>query len=213
MLVADSPRSVDFWFDFASTYSYLSAVRIATLAADRGVTVAWRPFLLGPIFKAQGWPTSPFNLYPAKGRYMVRDITRVASQRGLAFRLPDLFPQNSLLAARVALAINEPAARASFARAVFEAEFAGGADISSRDEIARCLALVAARLALASVDIDDVLADAGSERIKRQLRVETELAAAAGIFGAPSFVTGDGELYWGDDRLEAAIEHAARNAT
>ena len=53
---------LQFWFDFASTYSYLSAMRIDVLAAARGVHVAWRPFLLGPIFSAQGWTTSPFNI-------------------------------------------------------------------------------------------------------------------------------------------------------
>ena len=60
------PR-LDFWFEFASTYSYPAAMRIAELAHARGVSVRWRPFLLGPIFKAHGWTTSPFNIYPAKG--------------------------------------------------------------------------------------------------------------------------------------------------
>jgi 2-hydroxychromene-2-carboxylate isomerase len=91
-----------FWFEFASTYSYLSAMRIEDLAAKAGVSIVWRPFLLGPIFKSQGWETSPFNLYPAKGRYAMRDIERIAKERGLPFRLPDHFPQNSLLAARLA---------------------------------------------------------------------------------------------------------------
>ncbi len=93
-----------FWFDFASTYSYLSAMRIEDMANNAQVRVIWKPFLLGPIFKAQGWETSPFNLYPAKGRYMARDIERIASKRGLAFRPPDPFPQNGLMAARLAIA-------------------------------------------------------------------------------------------------------------
>src|SRR5437762_3071367 len=62
--------SLEFWFDFASTYSYLAAARIGPLAAEAGIVVRFRPFLLGPIFKAQGWDSSPFNLYPAKGRNM-----------------------------------------------------------------------------------------------------------------------------------------------
>ncbi len=94
-------RTLTFWYDFASTYSYLSAMRIAAMAAERGVRVDWRPFLLGPIFVSQGWTTSPFNVYPAKGRYMVRDVQRLALARGLAFAMPTPFPQNSLLAARV----------------------------------------------------------------------------------------------------------------
>ena len=94
---------LDFWFDFASTYSYLAAARIRPLAADANVRCALGPFLLGPIFKAQGWDTSPFNLYEAKGRYMWRDMERLAAGLNLPFRRPDPFPQNSLLPARVAL--------------------------------------------------------------------------------------------------------------
>src|SRR5215472_3756934 len=94
---------LDFWFDFASTYSYLAAMRIAPLAQKAEVRVRLRPFLLGPIFRAQGWTTSPFNLYPAKGRHMWRDLERSCAELQLAFRRPDPFPQNSLLAARVAL--------------------------------------------------------------------------------------------------------------
>ena len=74
-------------------------------AADRaGVAVRFRPFLLGPIFKAQGWDTSPFNIYEAKGRYMWRDLERLCADLELPFRRPEPFPQNSLLAARIALA-------------------------------------------------------------------------------------------------------------
>jgi len=194
-------RHVDFWFDFASTYSYLSAMRIDAMARKYGVLVRWSPFLLGPIFNGQGWTTSPFNLYPAKGRYMLRDMGRIAAERGLPFHMPDPFPQHSLLAARTALAITDNTSRAAFAHAVFIAQFADLADISSRDVIARCLVV-------ASVATDDVLALANSDATKQALRDATATATRIGIFGAPTFVTSDGELYWGDDRLEAALRHA-----
>ena len=95
-------KVLDFWFDFASTYSYPAAIRIGPLAQQAHVEVRFRPFLLGPIFKAQGWDTSPFNLYAAKGRHMWRDLERVCGDLALPFRHPEPFPQNSLLAARVA---------------------------------------------------------------------------------------------------------------
>jgi 2-hydroxychromene-2-carboxylate isomerase len=91
--------TAEFWYEFASTYSYPAAMRVAELAGSRGVALAWRPFLLGPIFAAQGWRDSPFNIYPAKGRYMWRDMERICDGMGLPLKRPDPFPQNSLLAA------------------------------------------------------------------------------------------------------------------
>ncbi|MGL5734132.1 MAG: 2-hydroxychromene-2-carboxylate isomerase, partial [Beijerinckiaceae bacterium] len=97
--------TLDFWFDFASTYSYLTSQRIGQAAEAAGVDVRWRPFLLGPIFAAQGWNSSPFNLYPAKGRNMWRDMERLCADMGLPLVRPaGQFPQHSLNAARIAIA-------------------------------------------------------------------------------------------------------------
>jgi 2-hydroxychromene-2-carboxylate isomerase len=106
--------ALDFWFDFASTYSYLAAMRIGPLAEQAGLRVRFRPFLLGPIFKAQGWTTS------------------------------------------------------------------------------------------------QVLKTAQSDEIKTRLRAQTEEAQRLGLFGAPSFTTSDGELFWGNDRLEQAVRWQKR---
>jgi 2-hydroxychromene-2-carboxylate isomerase len=188
---------LEFWYDFASTYSYLSAVRIEEATETVGCAVAWRPFLLGPIFKAQGWTTSPFNLYPAKGRYMIRDLTRIAASRGRAFQLPDPFPANSLAAARLALALDRDQI-GPFTRALFTAQFESGADIARPD-------VLAATLQSLGLDPAPHLARIETVAIKDALRDNTNRAMELGIFGAPTFVTGDGELFWGDDRLEQAI--------
>jgi len=191
---------IEFWFDFASTYSWLSAVRIEALAQASDCAISWRPFLLGPIFKAQGWTSSPFNLYPAKGRYMVRDISRIATARQRAFVMPDAFPANSLAAARLALAVGDDDI-AAFTRRVFEAQFESGADISQRPVL---------EAVLQSIGLDAVAIFAASEAaaVKDALRGNTAKAQSLGIFGAPTFVTADGELFWGDDRLEQAIAWA-----
>src|SRR5215467_3978797 len=181
--------TLDFWFDFASTYSYPAAIRIG-------------PFLLGPIFKAQGWDTSPFNLYPAKGRYMWRDLERLCAGLDLPFCRPEPFPQPSLLAARVALVGLALDWGEDFCRAVFRAEFGEGGRIDDSATIARLVAPF-------GVDPAEVLARAQSEPIKARLREETQAAQTHGIFGAPSFVTADGELFWGNDRLEHALAWAA----
>ena len=103
------------------------------LASAAGVAVTFRPFLLGPIFKAQGWATSPFNLYPAKGRNMWRDLERLCADLALPFRRPEPFPQNSLLAARVALVGLADRWGEEFCRAVFRAEFADGRRIDDTE--------------------------------------------------------------------------------
>ena len=73
---------VEFWYEFGSTYSYPAVMRIEKLAAQAGVELRWRPFLLGPIFQTLGWNDSPFNIFAAKGRYMWRDLTRICEAKG-----------------------------------------------------------------------------------------------------------------------------------
>lgn len=205
MTAVSAARELDFWFDFASTYSYLSAMRIEREAQARGVAVRWRPFLLGPIFAAQGWNDSPFNLQPVKGRYMWRDMERRAGKHGLPFCRPEAasaFPRRSLLAARVALAVlDEPWGR-EFCRRVFVAEFSDWLDIADPEVIDGCLAQARGRASgFAARDVDDTH--------KAALRANVDEAVSLGLFGAPGFSAG-GEIFWGDDRLEDALDWAAK---
>jgi len=196
---------LEFWYDFASTYSYLAAERIEAAAEEASVGVVWRPFLLGPIFAAQGWTTSPFNLYPEKGRYMWRDMEREAARLGLPLCRPDPFPQNSLLAARIALVGLDQGWTPAFTKGVFRAEFGKGRNISDPVILGGILADLA-------LDPDKVIAEAQTEPNKMRLRRAGEEAQARGIFGAPAFVAEDRELFWGNDRLERALDWAAERA-
>jgi 2-hydroxychromene-2-carboxylate isomerase len=196
---------IDFWYEFASTYSYPAALRIEALARERNMDVAWRPFLLGPIFKAQGWDTSPFNLFPTKGAYMWRDLERLCDAQGLPFRRPEPFPQSSLQAARLALTPEVTPRRAEFSRLVYMAHFADGARIDDQ-------AVLRGIVESLELDADAALAEARSDAVKLGLRHATEQAMRLNLFGAPSFVTRRGEVFWGNDRLEAAFDWAAREA-
>ncbi len=188
---------LEFWFEFASTYSYPAAMRIADAARQAGVALAWKPFLLGPIFGAQGWNDSPFNIYPAKGRYMWRDLERVCARHGLAMHRPSRFPRNGLLAARVALVGAAEAWGPDFVRAVYRANFADDREIAEPAVLAEVLAAL-------GLDPPAVLEAAQAPATKDALRRQTEHAVGLGVFGAPTFVSG-GELFWGNDRLEDAL--------
>ncbi len=195
---------ITFWFEFASTYSYLSAMRIDAEAEVRGVDVIWKPFLLGPIFKAQGWDTSPFTIYPEKGENMWRDMERRAAKYGIPFdrSAERLFPQNSVLAARAAISCLHEDWGREFCRSVFRAGFAEGKDISDPGTIADCIEA-------AGGVAQTCLRMAHSDTQKAALRANVEAARSRGIYGAPSFIVDD-ELFWGDDRLEDALEWAIR---
>ena len=193
---------IEFWYDLASTYSHITAQRIEGVAAAAGLEVRWRPFLLGPIFAGQGWGTSPFNLYPAKGRYMWRDMERLSAAAGLPLKRPAPFPANSLLPARVAVQGEAAGWIGAFTKAVFQAEFCEGANISEADVL---------RGILTDLDLDagPILEAARSEPVKQRLKMQTDAAQRLGMFGAPTFVV-DGELFWGNDRLEEAVRWADR---
>ncbi|MEL7116106.1 MAG: 2-hydroxychromene-2-carboxylate isomerase [Pseudomonadota bacterium] len=195
-------RPLTFWFELASTYTYLSAMRIDDLAAAAGVEVTWRPVPLGPIFAAQGFATSPFVVNETKGAYMWRDLERICAARGLPFQRPQVFPQNSIRAARVALAALETDHGHDFVRALYTAEYGHGADISQPETIAAALSATGLPADLITSADDPVYKDA--------LKACSAEAATLGLFGAPSFTVA-GEVFWGDDRLEAALDWALKS--
>jgi 2-hydroxychromene-2-carboxylate isomerase len=188
---------VEFWFDFASTYSYVAAMRVEEAARAARVPLIWKPFLLGPLFQRQGWNDSPFNLNPVRGRYMWRDVQRLCDKRGLSFKKPSQFPRNSLLTARVACAAAGEPWMPEFARSVFRANFAEDRDIAE-------VGVVTGILEALRQEGEKWVARAVAPENKEALRRETERAWSLGIFGAPSFVV-EGELFWGGDRMEDAF--------
>jgi 2-hydroxychromene-2-carboxylate isomerase len=190
------------WFDFASPYSYLAIERVGALAEAAGVVVDLRPFLLGPIFQAQGWNDSPFRLFPGKGAYMMRDIARLADKYGVTYNRPRLFPRMSVLPARIALlGQDEPWGR-DFSVAVFRANFQHDQDIQAEDVVHQVLKDL-------SLDADMLIERAKTEAAKEALRRQVDRARNLGLFGAPTFFVGD-EMFWGNDRLEDALEWARK---
>lgn len=188
---------IEFWFEFASTYSYLSTMRIETEAQRRGVHILWKPFLLGPIFQAHGMETSPFVLNKEKGAYMWHDMERQCRKYGLGWQRPSTFPRLTLLPARVALLGAQQPWIGAFCRRTMEHNFVLDEDINQPE----CLARILNELDLPALDILD---QARSEPNKLLLREQTEEARLKGIFGAPTFFVGK-DMFWGNDRLDDAL--------
>lgn len=191
--------SMEVWIEYSSTYSYLTVSRIGALAAQRGVTLDWQPFFLPPVRDHHGLGF-PFPEDSAKTAYMWRDLERRAATLGLAYRRPTVYPVNSLPTARVALAGRREGWCQRFTEEVFRLHWTEGCLIGTEDNLQRSLGAL-------GLDPAAVRELANSPENKEALKAQTPRAIERGIFGAPSFVAG-GELFWGDDRLEAAVEWA-----
>ncbi|WOD16614.1 2-hydroxychromene-2-carboxylate isomerase [Paraburkholderia kirstenboschensis] len=195
---ATPARQIEFWFDFGSNYSYLSVMRIEAEAAARGVSIDWRPFLLGPIFRALGFDNSPFVLQKEKGAYVWKDMERQCRKYGIALTRPSVFPRAALLALRVALLGAQREWIAAYCREIMQQNFAHDRDIGSIEVVSEALAKL-------GLPAQQIIAEAQSDANKLRLREQTEVAASKGIFGAPTFFVGD-EMFWGNDRLEDALD-------
>jgi 2-hydroxychromene-2-carboxylate isomerase len=192
---------LEFWFDFASCYSYIAAMRIEAMCLADAVKLDWKPFLLGPIFELQGWNDSHFNLNPRRGGYMWRDMERLTDKFSLPFQRPSVFPRKSTLPGRVACAIGEESWSGEFIRRVFVANFGDDREI---DELSVITDILEGLGKVAQPILDRALTEQ-----RGLLRANTQHAIELGIFGAPNCVV-NGELFWGEETLEDAIRWLKR---
>ena len=194
---------LELYYEFASQYSYPAVMLAENAAAARGLSLAYRPFLLGPVLAAQGYTKPPFIQYAVKGEYVWRDLERLCSEAGLAWRRPSVFPRKSVLAARVALSGVDEGWCGSFSRRVYELNFVDDRDIEDEAAIRGVLSEL-------GLSADAVLARALSEDNRARLKAQTDHALKIGVFGAPMFVVGS-ELFWGQDRMRQALDWAERH--
>jgi 2-hydroxychromene-2-carboxylate isomerase len=189
----------DFFYFFGSGYAYLSVLRIAGLAERAGVTVRWRPFNVRPLMRENN---VMLRDEAQKVRYLWRDIERRAALHGLPFVKPPPWPtEPDLLASRVAMVAAEEGWVEPYTVESFRAWYLEGQPLGTTDSLRRILPGV-------GQDAARVLALAGQPAAMARLEAETEAARKLGAFGSPTFAVGD-ELFWGDDRLEEALDWAA----
>lgn len=194
-------KRIDFFFDLSCPYAYLAHTQIERVAAQAGAELAWRPMLLGGVFRAIGAPDVPRMVAP-KVENNLKDMRRWAEHWGAPLVMPATHPNRTVTALRCILSTesHEELVRAS--KALFSAYWARGEDVSSRE-------VVASALAGAGLDAEQLLARAEEQRAKDKLRDETDAALRAGAFGAPSFFLtkddGSQELIWGQDRFPLVL--------
>jgi 2-hydroxychromene-2-carboxylate isomerase len=188
---------IDFYFDFSSPYGYFASCQVDALAAKHGRDVAWRPILLGLVFKVTGG--QPLPTLPLKGDYVRRDIPRCGRLYGVPIRIPSRFPVATAAPVRAFYWLHDrdPAQAKALAGAIYRAYFIDDADIANPEVIAG----VAAAAGVA--EKAELAAALNDPAVKERARTETDAAIARGVFGSP-FLIVDGEPFWGMDRLPQA---------
>lgn len=187
-------REIEFFFDIGSSYSYLAATQMESVAKRTGVPVRWRPFLLGGVFKATG-NDLPIKL-PAKAKWMLHDMTLWSHHYGIPFRMPSRFPTITLRTQRALVTAERlfgPASIPAFALALFRAYWGEDQDVTAD-------AVISAAARAAGLDADAILAGIDSPESKDLLRATTDEAVRRGAFGAPAMFVGEA-LFWGNDRI------------
>jgi 2-hydroxychromene-2-carboxylate isomerase len=200
---------IEFFFDCSSPWTYLAFHNIQPIAAELGVSIAWRPILVGGVFNTinPSVYASRENPVPAKAAYMRKDLADWARAAGLKIVFPPhVFPVNSVKAMRGCILLEARGKLTAFARAAFEAYWGDDEDIS-QDEV---LARVAAR---AGVDPAFLFAGLGEQALKDRLRANTDELMRRGGFGSPTMFVGGTDMFFGNDRLplvRAAVERSRK---
>ena len=186
---------VEFYYDFNSPYGYIGANLIGALAAKHGRDIAWKPILLGAVFKITG--SGPLPEVPLKGDYAARDFERSAKFHGLPYRFPDEHPFSPVAASRAVYWAGgqQKGADKALTLALYDAVWVRNRSIASPEAVAE----VAGEAGLFATE--EVLAALQEPAVKQRLMTEVDAAIAKGVFGSP-FVIVDCESFWGVDRFE-----------
>ena len=197
-----SGAPVDFYFEFSSPYGYIASHLVEDMGKRIRRPIRWRPFLLGPIFKATG--QAPLVEIPLKGEYSRRDFERSARFHGVTLRIPQRFPIGTVAGVRAFYWIEdrEPVQAQAFAKALYNEYFVAGRDIGAPETVVEIAAAV-------GIDQSALQAALGDAAVKERAKSEVDATMAKGVFGSPYFIV-DGEPFWGCDRIPMLEEWVTR---
>ncbi len=196
-------RSVEWFYDFGSAYSFLALHRIEAVCEENGATLQWRPFLLGAVFKATG--NQPPATIAAKAVYLLKDLNDWARHYGISWRMPSNFPPNTLTALRGAYVAEEVGVLIPYTKRVFQAYWQEDRDI----RLPEVLAALAEEVGVPRSVWGERIA---AQEIKDRLRTTTDEAIRRGAFGAPTFFLDHDNMFWGNDRIPLLVEALRRPA-
>ena len=197
-------KSVEFYFDLGSPYSYLAYYRLLQMAEQQEIQIVYKPILLGGVFKATG-NRSPIEI-PVKGVYSILDMQRWAEYYQIPMQMNPHFPMNTLTLMRILTGVQllHLEKFEQVLKLLFDAMFGTPQNLNEPTVLAEVLKP-------SGFSVEDIMSMVQSDVVKQKLITETEQAILRGIFGAPTFFVGD-EMYWGQDRLHF-VEQALNNAS
>ena len=189
--------AIDFWFSTGSTYTYLAVSRLPAVAKATGVRFTWRPFSVRAIMREQN--NIPFAGKPVKTAYMWRDVARRAAMYGLTANVPVPYPLREFdLTHRLAILGLSEGWGIPYLQASYRRWFVDGQEPGLEPNLSQSLAE-------AGQDAARCLERAGGDEIAALYDGATAEAKTLGVFGSPTFAV-EGELFWGDDRLDDALK-------
>ena len=197
-------KTVEFYFDLGSPYSYLAYYRLLQIAEQQEIQIVYKPILLGGVFKATG-NRSPIEI-PVKGVYSILDMQRWAEYYHIPMQMNPHFPMNTLTLMRILTGVQllHLEKFEQVLKLLFDAMFGTPQNLNESTVLAEVLKP-------SGFSVEDIMSMVQADVVKQKLITETEQAIQRGIFGAPTFFVGD-EMYWGQDRLHF-VEQALNNAS
>ena len=185
-------KTVEFYYDFSSPYTYIASQRIEKICEMGGASLIWKPFLLGGVFNEIG--SIPAAQIDNKIKYLRQDTVSCAKYYGVPFNYPEIFPLNSVRSMRGAFAASEQDKLVEYNHLMFKLYWTEGKDLSSPEVLAKSVGAV-------DIDPEWFIQRIGEQDIKDMLRDETNTAIERGVFGAPTMFVDD-KMFWGNDRLD-----------
>ena len=188
-------KSIEFYFDFISPYSYLAYQKLKTLNKDNFFKIVYKPILLGGLHNLGGITAPAFNVRKMKN--MKDDCKLIADKNKIQFQWNENFPINSLYLMRGYLVVDENLKK-KFFEVCFDYYWRKNIDISNEKNVIKILDTC-------SINKINFFKDIENNKVKDKLKKLTNLAFEKDIFGAPTFIVNN-KIFWGQDRLEYALD-------